>query len=120
MGFGDFFKMQLAKQVAKGNAEKNYPKNVQDLSIPFDRQLNLNPEGHELEWMDAVNLYEGEYAKIRFEMGWKMVKGWGFRREANRFLPVRWQVENVIVEARYLSVDGLHVGIVQEKVIKRL
>lgn len=119
MGIGDFLKKQLEKQVAKGNAERNFENIVQDLSIPFDRQLNLNPEGRELEWMDAVDLYETEYAKIRFDKGWKMVKGWEFRRSADRFLPVRWQIGEVVVEARYLKVDGLHVGIVQEKIIKK-
>jgi hypothetical protein len=119
MGIGEFLKKQLDKQVEKGNAERNFAKNVQDLSIPFDRQLNLNPEGRELEWMDAVDLYESEYAKIRIEMGWKMVKGWEFRRGSDRFLPVRWQIGEVIVEAKYLSVDGMHIGIVQEKVLKR-
>ena len=119
MGIGDFLKKQLDKQVEKGNAERNFAKTVQDLSVPFDRQINLNPEGRELEWMDAVDLYESEYAKIMFEMGWKMVKGWEFRRSSDRFLPVRWQIGEVIVEAKYLSVDGLHIGIVQEKVLKR-
>jgi len=72
-----------------------------------------------LEWMDAVDLYETEYAQIRFDKGWKMVKGWEFRRSTDRFSPVRWQIGETIVEARYIKVDGLHVGVVQEKVIKK-
>lgn len=119
MGIKDFVKKRIDKQVEKGNAERNYASNVQNLSMPFDRQLNLNPDNRELEWLDAVLLYEEEYASLRYKHGWKEVKGWEFRRESNRFLPVRWQVGDVVVEARYLSVDGLHVGIVQEKIIKR-
>lgn len=118
MGIGDFLKKQLDRQAERGNAEKNFAKDVQDLSIPFDRQLNFNPEGKELEWMDAVDLYEIEYAKIRFEMDWNMVKGWEFRRSGDRFLPVRWQIGEVVVEAKYLSVDGIYIGIVEEKVLK--
>jgi hypothetical protein len=33
MGIGDFLKKQLDKQVEKGNAERNFAKNVQDLSF---------------------------------------------------------------------------------------
>jgi len=119
MGIRDFLKKQIDKQIIHATEKKDFERNVQDLSVPFDRQLNLNPEGQELEWMDAVDLYESEYAKIRFEMGWKMVKGWEFRRTSDRFLPVRWQVGEVVVEAKYLSVDGMHIGVVQEKVLKK-
>jgi len=119
MGIGDFLKKQLDKQTEKVKARRNFAQNIQDLSIPLDRRLNLNPDGRELEWMDAVDLYETEYAQIRFDKGWKLVKGWEFRRSADRFLPVRWQIGEVIVEAKYLKVDGLHVGIVQEKIIKK-
>jgi len=119
MGIRDFLKKQLVNQIEKGNREKNVSIDIQDLSIPLDRQLNLNPEGRELEWMEAVDLYEIEYAKIRFDKGWKTVKGWEFRRSADRFLPVRWEIGETIVEARYLKVDGLHVGVVQEKVIQK-
>ncbi len=65
MGIGDFLKKQADEKVGKENAERNFAKNVQDLSIPFERQLNLNPEGRDLEWMDAVDFYESVYAKIR-------------------------------------------------------
>ena len=119
MGIGDFLKKQIDKQIIHTTEKKDFERNVQDLSKPFDRQLNLNPEGRELEWMDAVDLYESEYAKIRFDTGWKMVKGWEFRRSNDRFLPVRWQIGEVVVEAKYLSVDGIHIGVVQEKVLKK-
>ena len=119
MSLGEWAKKKAKQivdsQVEKGNAERN----IHDLSKPVDRQLNLNPQGKKLEWMDAVDLYECEYAQLRLKYGWKMVKGWEFRRESNRFLPVRWKVGETIVEARYLSMDGNHVGIVQEKVIKK-
>ena len=121
MGFKDFLNKQIDKQVEKGNAQKNFEKNIQDLSIPMDRIINLNPERQELEWFDAVTLYESEYAKLRFQYGWKLVKGWDFDRDkGSRFDPVRWQVGETIVEAKYLTdEDGMHVGVVQEKVIKR-
>ena len=114
MGIGDFLKKQLDNQIEKGNAAKNIP----NRSIPADRKLNLNPQGHKLEWIDAVDLFENQYAEARLEMGWKLVKGWEFRRSSDRFLPVRWQVGEVIVEAKYLLVDGIHIGVVQEKVLK--
>lgn len=116
MGIKDFLNYLFDENPKYRNSNES---NIQDLSIPMDRQLNLNPEGNELEWMDAVDLYESEYAQLRLKYGWKMVKGWEFRRESNRFLPVRWKVGETIVEARYLSMDGNHVGIVQEKVIKK-
>jgi hypothetical protein len=119
MGIGDFLKKQIDKQITHSTEKKDFETNVQDLSIPFDRQLNLNPEGKELEWLDAVLLYEDDYAELRIKHGWVVVKGWGFRRSTDRFLPVRFQVGDVLVEARYLSVNGMHVGIVQEKVIKK-
>ena len=119
MGIGEWFK-DKAFDIFIGKGVESNEGLIQDLSKPFDRQLNFNAEGKELEWMEAVDLYEGEYAKIRFELGWKMVKGWEFRREADRFLPVRWQIGETVVEAHYLEVDGMHIGIVQEKVIKRL
>ena len=93
--------------------------NIQDLSIPCNRQLNFNPEGNELEWLDAVLLYENDYADLRTKHGWTIIKGWGFRRDADRFRPVRFQVGDVVVEGRYLEVDGMHVGIVEEKIIKK-
>lgn len=119
MGIADFLKKQIDKQITRASEKSNFERNVQDLSIPFDRQLNLNPEGRELEWMEAVDLYESEYARIRFDLGWKIVKGWEFRRTNDRFLPVRWEIGVVVVEAKYLSVDGIHIGVVQEKILKK-
>jgi len=113
MGIGEWSK-KLAKSAFYGGAKAD----IQDLSIPMERQLDLNPEREELEWLDAVTLYESEYAKIRFGTGWKIVKGWDFYRSSDRFLPVRWQIGETIVEAKYVKVDGLHIGVVQERVIK--
>lgn len=115
MGIRDFLNYLFDENPKYRNSNEA---NIQDLSIPMDRQLNLNPEGNELEWMDAVDLYEGEYANIRFKAGWKILKGWDFRRGVDRFLPVRWQIGDTIVEASYIKVDGLHIGVVQEMVIK--
>ena len=120
MGIKDFLNKQIDKQVQKGNAQKNFENNVQDLSIPFDRVINLNPEEKELEWLEAVGLYEDEYWQLRIKHGWTIVKGWDFRRDGDRFLNVRWQVGETIVQAKYLTnEDGMHIGVVEEKIIKK-
>ena len=120
MGFKDFLNKQIDKQVEKGNAQKNFEKNIQDLSIPMDRIINLNPEEAELEWLQAVLLYESEYCNLRLKHGWKIVKGWDFRRDGERFEPVRWQVGETIVHAKYLTnEDGMHIGVVEEKILKK-
>jgi len=85
-----------------------------DLSNPANRQINLNPTRKTLEWMDAVDLYEGTYADIRQESGWTILKGWEFRRTADRFMPVRFKFNNVLIEAKYDS----KTGIVTEKILE--
>jgi hypothetical protein len=103
MGIRDFF---------KSSSEKT----INDLSIPANRQINLNPGRKSLEWMDEVELYEGTYADIRQENGWELVKGWEFRRSADRFLPVRYALKNIIIEAKFDS----DAGVVTEKILENL
>ena len=115
MGIGEFSK-KLAKAAFYGGDKTN---DIQNLAIPMDRIINLNPEGNELEWLEAVTLYENTYADLRMKHGWKIVKGWDFYRDGDRFEPVRWQVGEVIVHAKYLTdEDGMRIGVVEEKVIK--
>jgi hypothetical protein len=114
MGISEWSK-KLAKAAFYGGDKAG---DIQNLAIPMDRQLDLNPERKELEWMDAVELYETDYWRLRVEHGWKPVKGWEHQRSTERFLPVRWQIGETIVEAKYVKVDGLHIGVVQERVIK--
>ena len=117
MGFKDYAKYLAKSAFSTGNKE-----DIQDLSKPMDRNIDLNPERQDLEWMDAVSLYCSTYGNLRLQYGWKPVKGWELDIHAvgqDKFKPCRWQVGDTIVEGRYLKVDGLHIGVVQEKVIKK-
>ena len=84
-----------------------------DLSIPTNRQINLNPSRRELEWIDAVNLWEDEYWELRSQYGWKTIKGKGFRETSERFTPVHWNIGEVTV----IAVFDSRSGIVTERII---
>ena len=90
-----------------------FRKKLDDLSIPAHRQINLNPSHRELEWTDAVNLWEDEYWELRIQYGWKILKGKGFRESSERFTPVHWKVG----EATVIAVFDSRSGIVTERVI---
>ena len=89
-----------------------FSKKQEDLSIPQNRTLGFNPSGRELEWMDAVEIWEDQYADLHFKHGWKTVKGKGFRETNDRFKPVHWQVGEIIVIAKFDS----ETGVVTEKI----
>ncbi len=88
-------------------------KQEDDLSLPRNRRLDLNPSRQELEWIEAVNLWEDEYWSIHNQHGWKTIKGKGFRETSDRFTPVHWKVGEVTVIAEFDSRSG----IVTERVI---
>ena len=85
-----------------------------DLSVPSDRQINMNPSGKKLEWLESVLLWENEYRNLREKHGWKTVSGNGFRETNDRFAPVTWQLGNTRILATYDSFSG----VVTEKIQK--
>lgn len=95
----------------------NKSAHMQYLSTPINRQINLNPSGKQLGWIESVDLYESDYQFLRIRYGWRIVVGYGFNRKdtKSRFAPVRWQVGQVVVEATYDS----NTGVVIEKIIQR-
>lgn len=93
---------------------KWFSKKPIDLSLPANRNIDLNPSRKKLEWMDAVILWEETYSKMRYESGWSTQKGFGFREDSrDRFAPVHWLVKDKTVIATFNSIKG----VVTERVI---
>lgn len=89
-----------------------FSRKKQDLSIPANRQVNMNPSGKKLEWMDAVNLWEIDYYQLHKQHGWKLIPS-GDKNSNNRFEPYLWNVDGVGVLATF----DRYTGIVTEEIV---
>jgi hypothetical protein len=89
-----------------------FSRKKQDLSIPANRQVNMNPSGKKLEWIDAVNLWEIDYYQLHKQHGWKLIPS-GDKNSNNRFEPYLWNVDGVGVLATFDS----YTGIVTEEIV---
>lgn len=87
-------------------------KKIDDLSIPIDRQIDLNPTRQYLSWNDQIKLWEEDYFNLRKSHGWRFIRA---TARHDRCGDVIWQVGQVRIKAIF-DKDR---GIVIEKVHKR-